>query len=110
MPKVSAPPAVSLPPAAFAPPPVELGQVVLWTAGPGNVKPTPAVVIAVATNSVSLAIHVDGTRDHIMRYGVRHKDDPFLANRPMGDQGVWDLTPRDRKINALLESFAPVEE
>ncbi len=103
------PAAVMANPSYFEAPPVELGQVVLWSHGPGA-KPTPAIVIGVATHTLNLSVHVDGIRDHLSKQGVRHCDDPLIRTRPPSDQGVWDLTPRDKRINFMLGTYAPLDE
>ncbi len=92
-------------PSEFTMPAVEVGQVVLWSYGKGGAT-AAAVVTRVATRSCTLSVHVDGIRDHITKNGVRHCDDPFLQTHAILDDGVWDLTPRDKRINALLESFS----
>ncbi len=103
MPKVSEAPA---PPAqVFKMPAVALGQVVLWTYGPDGRDPCPAVVLSVGGRTVNLAVHVDGIKDHVLKTGVRHKDDPFLQTSPEHDSGVWDLTVRDRRIDAMLANL-----
>ncbi len=89
----------------YEPPRVEVGQVVLWTYGPGD-RPAAALVVKVGTGSLTLAVHADGVKDHILKNGVRHVDDPFLKTHPASDQGVWDLTPRDRKLNDMIEAHA----
>ncbi len=67
-------------------------------------------MIGVATHTLNLSVHVDGIRDHLSKQGVRHSDDPLIRTRPPSDQGVWDLTPRDKRLNALLDSFGPGSE
>lgn len=109
MPKVSSAPAAAPSVAEFAPPRVEVGQVVLWRFGPGS-SPSPAIVLKVAARTLSLSLHIDGVRDHVFKNGVRHVSDPFLKTSPAHDMGVWDLTPRDRAINAVLDSALPAEE
>ena len=99
-----APNDVSQDPRNYVPPPVEAGQVVLWSYGQGE-RPTPALVISVATKTLNLSIHMDSIKDHVLKNGVRHINDPILRTQPAHDQGVWDLTPRDKRLNALLESL-----
>ncbi len=83
---VKAPQAVVEAPAAFVAPVVEIGQIVLWASGPGEV-PCPAVVQKVGGGgSLSLTLHIEGVKDHVFRNGA----------------GIWRLTERDRRINVLL--------
>jgi hypothetical protein len=89
-------------PDEFAPPPVEVGQVVLWSYGPGE-APAPAIVTRVASGGMIAAlVHIDSYKDHVSKTGVRHIADPDLKRLAGHDQGVWDLTPRDKRINLIL--------
>lgn len=108
MPK-AAPPEIESPP--FAPPTVEVGQIVLWTYGPGAAEvPCPAIVRKVGNNTLNLSLVVDSQKDFSIKGGVRHCDDPFLASMPGHDSGCWRKTPRDLRIDALLASFGHSEE
>ncbi len=86
-------------------PHVEVGQTVLWSWNGGAKDASPATVIGVGTGTVNLAVHVNGVKDHILKQGVRHQDDPFLRRAPNHDGGVWHLTPRDERINEMLVAF-----
>ncbi len=99
-------------PQVYRMPAVEIGQTVLWRYGPGHSElPVPAVVQKVGTSTITCALHIAGMKDHKDKTGVRHSSDPWLASAPEHDSGVWELTPRDQRINALLESFgAPAED
>jgi hypothetical protein len=91
---------------SFRMPPVEVGQTVLWSHGPNDSSPPgPAVVVQVGDASIAVVMHAKDRRDHILHSGVRHRDDPFLRAHPAHDGGCWDLTPRDKQLNALLEAF-----
>ncbi len=93
-------PAVDAP---FAPPKVEIGQVVLWSDG-AEAKACPAVVLKVGTGGVlTLALHIDGIKDHIFRTGVRNQEDPWLRKFPEHRDGAWRLTERDIQLNRLLK-------
>lgn len=91
-------------PVAFTPPPVEVGQMVLWSYGPGE-RPGAAIVIKVGARTIDVGVHHTSTTDHLNKTGVRHKDDPFLSQQPGHNAGTWDLTPRDKRINLLLDGF-----
>lgn len=105
---LAAPAPPPAPPRAFAPPAVEVGQVVLWSFGPGSGEvPGVAVVTKVGSTSINCCVHHESTRDHINKTGVRHKDDPFLKDMPLHSAGCWDLTPRDKRVDALLAAFPP---
>ena len=60
---VPAPPATPL---RFVPPAVEVGQFVLWAYGPGGAQ-SPALVVKVGTLSLTLLVHVDGIKDHLIK-------------------------------------------
>lgn len=82
---------------------VSVGQVVLWSYGP-NERPSPAIVTAVGQQgTINCLCHVDSVKDHVGKTGVRHRDDPFVKAHPAHDAGVWQLTPRDVAIDALLD-------
>lgn len=85
-------------------PKVEVGQIVLWTYGPEDVSACPAIVLKVGNTSLTLALVTDPNRSLMIRSGVRYYEDPFLATMPQHDIGCWKLTPRDRRIDALLEA------
>ncbi len=85
-------------------PKVELGQVVLWTWNAGAKPPSAAIVTGLGQRSINVHIHTEGLHDHAIKTGVRHKDDPFLRRSQL-DGGVWELTPRDVRINAMLAEF-----
>lgn len=104
MPKVTAPTAMSVSADQFTPPAVEVGQLVLWSHGQGD-KPAPAIVLQVGMAAITVAVHINGVKDHVLKNGARHVDDPFVRTHPQHDQGVWDLTPRDKRIDALLENY-----
>ncbi len=89
------------PHAPFVPPRVGVGQVVLWSYGP-NEKPSAAIVTTVGAHTINCLCHVDGVRDHLQKVGVRHKDDPFVRAHPLHDVGVWQLSERDQRLDALL--------
>ncbi len=93
-------------------PAVEIGQVVLWRYGPDHAeRPVPGIVLQVGTQTLTVSLHINGFKDHKEKSGVRHASDPWLSKSPEHDSGVWELTPRDKRIDALLESFgAPAEE
>ncbi len=91
--------------APYVMPRVEVGQVVNWSQGRGDPRPAAGVVVKVGTQSIAVAVHIDNIRDHLTKTGVRHVSDPFLDRTPAHDSGVWELTARDKRINALLESF-----
>jgi hypothetical protein len=94
------------PPVAFRPPAVGPGQIVLWRFGPNsNERPAPAVVLNVTPTTLNVALVVEGMRDLRHHSGVRHRDDPFLDAMPEHAAGVWELTPRDRRIDALLAQY-----
>lgn len=90
-------------------PAVQVGQVVLWNWNRGSKDPSPAIVIGVGNTTVNLAVHASGIKDHTIKSGVRHQDDPFLRTMPSHDGGVWLLTPRDERINAMLVAFEEAE-
>jgi hypothetical protein len=92
--------------ASFNPPKVEVGQTVLWSHGPDDAKKSPAVVAEVGNDSLHLICHIPHFRDHVFKTGVRHRDDPYLKTLVNSDAGCWDLTPRDKALNGLLEAFA----
>jgi hypothetical protein len=90
----------------FVPEPVSIGQVVLWSGGHGEGPASPAIVLKVGTGGVlTVSLHVDGVKDHKFPSGVRHVNDPWLRKTPEHTAGVWRLSDRDRRINALLESL-----
>lgn len=110
MPQVAASPVVEIP-KVFAPPPVEVGQIVLWTHGPGPGEvPCPAIVRRVGNTALNVSLIEADSRTLSPRTGVRHVDDPFLATMPEHSAGCWRLSPRDLRINALLDSFGHSEE
>lgn len=106
MPKTATAPAIRLP-IEFVPPRVGVGQVVLWTWTATTPKPSPAIVLAVGNRTLNLSVHVEGTKDHVLKTGVRHAEDPFLLTSPRHDAGVWTLTERDRLLDRLLAGGDP---
>lgn len=87
---------------AYVAPKVTVGQVVLWSYGPGE-RPAPAIVTAVGSGgSINCLCHVDSVKDHVQRTGVRHRGDPFVRSHPGHDSGVWDLTDRDKALDLVL--------
>lgn len=95
----------------FSPPRVEVGQVVLWSYGPTAAeRPAPAVVRQVSEHTLNVTLFVDGVIGGLHKTGVRHADDPFLRSMPGHASGCWRLTPRDERLNALLEAYGHSEE
>jgi hypothetical protein len=74
-----------------------LGQTVLWSYNPGS-APSPAVVTKVGHDSIAVNIHVDSLKDHLLKNGVRHTTDPWLAKFPAHDGGCWDFTIWDKML------------
>ena len=87
----------------FQSPSVEMGQIVLWSQDGGASK-TPALVVKVGMVMLSLAVFADGYTTILTRDGVRHKDDPDRRRGNNHEAGFWELTPRDIKINQLLDA------
>jgi hypothetical protein len=88
-------------------PHVEPGQIVLWNFNPSERRllPSTGVVLKVGNGTINLALHTTDTRDHVFKTGARHRDDPWLLKNASHDGGVWQLTPRDERINRMLATF-----
>lgn len=89
-------------PTMFVPPNVSVGQIVLWAFGPNHQEWSPALVLSVGNRTINLSVHVNATKDHLSRTGVRHCEDPFLKTYPQHDAGCWTLTLRDKAIDRLI--------
>lgn len=89
------------------PPKVELGQVVLWSQD-GGASGTPAIVTKVGTKTLSLAVIAESYTNFLTRSGVRHVSDPDRKRGSNAEDGLWDLTARDKRINSVLEGLEEV--
>lgn len=85
---------------------VELGMTVHWfDGGDTTQEPKPAVVTGVAFNGLNLNIFDKANYNLSIRDGVRHVADPTANEQHKKDDGAWDFTPRDKRLNELLESL-----
>jgi hypothetical protein len=74
-----------------------VGQTVLWSFNPGS-EQCPAVVTKVGQDSVAVCVHVESLKDHLLKNGVRHTTDPWLAKFPQHEGGCWDFTTWDKML------------
>lgn len=87
-------------------PEVEVGDVVLWHDS-GEAEPTAmALVQAVGTETLSLAVSGEGYQNFLVKSGVRHKDHPNKEIVRQTGEGVWTHRPGYLK---LLERLAFLE-
>jgi hypothetical protein len=88
----------------YAMPPVEMGDVVLWHDGDEGPPTGMALVTAVFTEAVTLAVLGEGYQNFIVKTGVRHKDHPNKELIRQTESGVWTHKPAHQKIlDRLLE-------
>lgn len=85
-------------------PEVSVGKWVLW-AWNRDSDSSPAVVVKVGSRSIEVLVHVASLKDHVIKNGVRHIDDPFLQKFPQHDGGCWQDTPHNIRIDRLLKNF-----
>jgi|ERR1700682_5634799 len=88
----------------FVMPKVKLGRIVLWSYTPDGEK-SPAVVVKVGARSIALNVIVDGVKDHVLKTGTRHKDDPFIIKFPQHEGGCWCDTEDWERTERLLLNF-----
>lgn len=73
--------------------PVEVGQIVWWYPDSNrNQRPSAAIVTAVGSDSVCLAIFSPVSYNLWLRDGVRHIDDPETRAPELLELGCWDYT------------------
>lgn len=90
----------------FVMPAVERGQVVWWYPdGDTNQIPIPAIVAGKNPRSVNLNIIDENSYNFRCRDGVRHRSDPDSRIAEVREQGVWELTDRDKKLDELLKQM-----
>lgn len=75
-----------------------LGQMVFWyPQSDTTCKPLPAIVTAVAMDSISLAIIEAARLNFTVRLNVRHVSDPRTKLPDQIDDGGWDWTPEHQE-------------
>ena len=85
-------------------PKAKVGTVVLWSWNRDSEK-SVAFVMKAGTSAVELLVHVASVKDHVIKTGVRHVDDPFLYKHPEHDGGCWSHTKKHERIERLLKNF-----
>lgn len=84
-----------------------VGDVVHWYPGSDRNQEPHAAVVSRAGEAVTVCVNVidPGTYNMLIRDGVRHIDDPRSRTDHGKEAGAWDWTPRDKRIEALLEAL-----
>ena len=90
-------------------PKVSVGMIVLWAWNKDS-EASPAVVVKTGNRSIEVLVHVASLKDHVIKNGVRHIDDPFLQKFPQHDGGCWQQIEFNARILKLLENFEDIEE
>lgn len=88
-------------------PKCELGYV-LWRQHPGQ-EPSTAIVTRVGSRSISVVIFPPNSVGMRVKDGVRHSSDPDLNRLPLQD-GFWDYSPMELRVQALEEKVKLLEE
>ncbi len=90
-------------------PKAKVGQVVLWSWNRDGEK-SAAFVVKTSPMAVELLVHVASLKDHVIKTGVRHVDDPFLYKHPEHDGGCWCHTEDHERFERLMANFEEVVE
>jgi hypothetical protein len=84
----------------------QVGDVVHWFPGSDrNQEPKAAVVSKAGATALCVNVIDSGTFNFLIRDGVRHVDDPRSRTEEGRKSGAWDFTPRDKKLDELLETL-----
>ena len=92
----------------YDPPKVEVGQVVNWWAyGEDNGRPpVPAIVVAVGTRTVHLAVFSTMRKTVDIKDGVRHVKDPDAKRPEFVEVGAWSHTSLEARLKDIEGKLA----
>jgi hypothetical protein len=97
-------------PPPYQMPAVEIGDSVLWHDSQGAAPTAMALVTAVGSDNVTLAVLGEGYHNFIVKTGVRHQDHPDKRLIEQTDSGVWSHRPGLltllERLEAALELLA----
>jgi N-acyl-D-aspartate/D-glutamate deacylase len=89
----------------------EIGQVVLWyPEGDAGAPPHPAVVTAVGLSALTLNVMGPDYRNFDVKSGVHPLSSPEARKESALEAGAWGFTPRDLRLDALLNGLGGVKE